>query len=102
MEVGDDGFVECFSCVVKDFGEAGLGWSEGVAELQEGFSDGSGSGAGEADDADAAATGWGGDGDDGVFCAGVGDGIWLAHLDFFMLSMKKIWREICGVLQGYL
>ena len=23
-EVGDDGFVECFSCVVKDFGEAGL------------------------------------------------------------------------------
>ena len=23
-EVRDDGFVECFSCVVKDFGEAGL------------------------------------------------------------------------------
>ncbi len=33
FEEGDDGFVECFSCVVKDFGEAGLGWGEGVAEF---------------------------------------------------------------------
>ena len=45
LEPGDYGFVECFSCVVKDFGEAGLGRGQGVAELQEGFSDGAGGGA---------------------------------------------------------
>ena len=28
-EEGDDGFVEGFACVVKDFGEAGLGGGEG-------------------------------------------------------------------------
>lgn len=33
FEEGDDGFVERFSCAVKDFGEASLRGSEGVAEL---------------------------------------------------------------------
>lgn len=32
FEEGDDSFVERFSCVVKDFDEAGLRRSEGVAE----------------------------------------------------------------------
>jgi hypothetical protein len=61
------GFVECFSCVVKDFGETGLRGGEGVAELEEGFGYGAGCGTGEADYADASTAGWGGDGDDGVF-----------------------------------
>ena len=41
-EVGDDGFVECFCLWVEDFGEAGVGGGEGVAELEEGFGDGCG------------------------------------------------------------
>jgi hypothetical protein len=90
LEVGDDGFVECFSCVVNDFGEAGLGVGEGMAELQEGFGDGSRGWAGEANDADAAATGWGGDGDDGVLESVVETG--SLTWGFFMLSVKKIWR----------
>jgi hypothetical protein len=80
LEPGDYGFVEYFSCIVKDFGETSLCGSEGVAELQEGFGDGAGGGPGEADDADAAAAGWGGDGDDGVFKVSheeVGHGIFL-------------------------
>src|SRR5947209_847006 len=67
LEVGGYGFVEGFSCRIKDFGEAGLGGGEGVAELYETLGDGASPGAGEADDADSAASGWGGDGDDGVF-----------------------------------
>ena len=67
LEPGDYGFVEGFSCVVKDFREAGLGWGEWVTEFEEGFGDGAGGGTGEADDSDASAAGWGGDGDDGVF-----------------------------------
>ena len=86
------GFVECIACVVKDFGEACLGWGEGVAEFEEGFGDGAGGGAGEADDADPAAAGRGGDGYDGVFEARVGFGIGVAHLDFSMLAGEKIWR----------
>ena len=64
-EERDNGLVEDFSRGIKDFGEAGLGGSEGVAEFEEGFGDGAGRGAGEADDTDAAAAGRGGDGDDG-------------------------------------
>jgi hypothetical protein len=67
FEEGDYGFVKRFACVVKDFGEAGLRGSEGVAELYQGFGYGAGGGAGEADDADPAAAGWGGDGYDRVF-----------------------------------
>jgi hypothetical protein len=66
LEVGDDGFVEDFSCGIKDLGEAGVGGCEWILELEEGFGDGAGGGAGEAEDADAAAAGRGGDGDDGV------------------------------------
>jgi hypothetical protein len=88
-EVGDDGFVEGFSCSVKDFGEAGLGGSEGMAELEEGFCDGSGRGAGETDDADAAAAGWSGDGDDGFFRVVWGVVFGVGHVDFFMLAAKK-------------
>ena len=57
-------------CIVKDFGETGLGWSEGMAEFQKGFGDGAGLRAGEADDADAPAAGRGGDGYDGVVLFG--------------------------------
>jgi hypothetical protein len=84
FEEGDDGFVQdCsrdFSCVVKDFCEAGLCGGEGMAEFQERFGDGAGGGAGETNDTDAAAAGWGGDGDDGVFKVSheeVGHGIFL-------------------------
>ncbi len=81
FEEGDDGFVEDLACVVKDFGEAGLGGGEGVAEFEERFGDGAGGGAGEADDADASAAGWGGDGDDGV--------VFDAHgFYFFRLSCR--------------
>src|SRR2546427_105229 len=79
IEKGDYGFVEGFSCGVKDFSEAGLRWGQGMAEFQEGFRDGAGGGAGEADYADAAAAGWGGDGDDGVFELGHGE---AGHLGF--------------------
>jgi len=91
-EVGDDGFVECFSRGIKDFGEAGLGGGEGVAELQERFGDGSGRGARETDDADAATTGWGGDGYDRFFCVLCGVVFGVDHVDFFMLTAKKIGR----------
>jgi hypothetical protein len=33
FEEGDYGFVEDFACRIKDFGEAGLGGGEGVAEF---------------------------------------------------------------------
>jgi len=89
LEPGDDGFVESFSCGVKDLGEAGLGGGEGVAEFEEGFGDGAGLGAGEADDADASATGWGGDGDDGVFEV-------FGHLDFSMVAGIKSWGGMEG------
>jgi hypothetical protein len=66
FEVRDHGFVEGFSCPVKDFSEASLARGEGMAELQQGFGYGARGGAGEADDADPAAAGRGGDGHDGV------------------------------------
>ena len=99
FEVCDYGFVERFSCVVKDFGEAGLGGGERVAELQEGFGDGAGGGAGEADDANAAAARWGGDGDDGVFK--------FRHVEFsagfsYGNGRKKCWRGGGVFLQGVL
>ena len=36
VEVGDYGFVERFSCIVKDFGEAGLGGGEGWRSFRSG------------------------------------------------------------------
>jgi hypothetical protein len=66
FEEHDDSFVECFSRVVKDFGETGLRGGEGMAEFNQGFCDGAGGGAGEANDADATTAGGGGNGDDGV------------------------------------
>ena len=99
-EVGDDGFVECFPCGVKDFGEAGLGWRERVTELQEGLGDGSGRGAREADDADAATAGWGGDGYDGFFRVVCGVVFGVGHVDFFMLVAKKIRRRSLWCFAG--
>ena len=85
FEPGDYGFVEGFSCGVKDFSEAGLRGGQGMAEFQEGFGYRAGGGAGEADDADAAAPGRGGDGDDGVFK--------VSHGDFlYGNGRKNCWR----------
>ena len=106
LEVGDYGFVEgligVLACSIKDFGEAGLGRDERVAESEEGFGDGAGGGAGEADDADSAAAGRGGDGYDGVFEARVGFGVGVAHLDFSMLAGEKNGVVGCGVFRGFL
>jgi hypothetical protein len=96
LVVGDYSFVQglggVFACGIKNFGETGLSWGEGVAQFEEGFGDGAGGGAGETDDADSAAAGRGGDGNDGVFEAGGGFGVGVAHLDFSMLAGEKNWR----------
>ncbi len=92
FEERDYGFVEDFTCRIKDFGEAGLRGGEGVAEFQKGFGDGACGGAGEADDADATAAGWGGDSDDGVFE--------LDHMDFLMVTGEKILGWWSGVFAG--
>ena len=91
-------FVEGFSRGVKDFGEAGLGGGEGVAEFQQGFGDGAGGGAGETDDADAASARRGGDGYDGVFEFGIGE---VSHGFSYGNGEKKMlgwWRVF---LQGF-
>ncbi len=93
FEEGDYGFVEGFSCGVKDFSEAGLRGGQGMAEFQEGFRDGAGAGAGETDYADAAPAGWGGDGDDGVFELSHGE---VGHLGFLMVMGEKF----IGVAEG--